>query len=415
MPAMRKQIQLLCACLATALAGLGLDARHAPQAGQGPRIVAIADIHGAAEGLSRILRAAGLVDAADRWVGGTARLVQTGDFTDRGKDVRAVMDLLMRLEGEARRAGGRVDVLLGNHEGMNLLHDTRDVSHEAYASFADSRSEDRRRKAFETHAAIAARMGTTVEREPWMAAHPPGYVEYTQAFGPSGKYGRWLRARKVVLLAEGTIFMHAGLAPDTTGSLDDVNRGVEREVRAWDALLETLEAQRLIAPSFTLVEIVNAAQAEIGRIAVAQKTGEPLGDHVTREYFAQLQQLSGIQEWALIAGEGPLWYRGLATLPEDGEPAVAALLARFGASRFVVGHTPQLPGRINVRLGGRVVLLDTGMLASVYKGGQPSALEIQNGRLTAIYASGREPLATGPAPGSRVSVASPVFTAANAH
>ena len=38
------------------------------------------------------------------------------------------MDLLMRLEGEARRAGGRVDVLFGNHEGMNVLRDFRDVS-----------------------------------------------------------------------------------------------------------------------------------------------------------------------------------------------------------------------------------------------------------------------------------------------
>lgn len=413
---MRIQLRLLHACAAVALAGLGLDAAGRQQPpGSGPRLVAIADIHGAAEGLSQILRAAGLVDASGRWTGGTARLVQTGDFTDRGKDVRAVMDLLMRLEGEARRAGGRVDVLLGNHEGMNLLHDVRDVSPEAFASFADNKSEDRRRKAFETHAAIAARNGTTIERDAWMAAHPPGFVEYLQAFGPSGKYGRWLRGRKVVLEADGTIFMHAGLRPDMTGSIDDVNRGVERELRGWDGLLEALEAQRLIARSFTLIEIVNAAQAEIGRLALAQKTGEPLGDHVTREYVTQLQQLSGIQQWALIDGEGPMWYRGLATLPEDAGDTVAALLSRLGASRFVVGHTPQLPGRINLRFGGRVVLLDTGMLNSVYKGGQPSALEIQGSRLTAIYASGREPLAAAGSPASRGLVARPVWAAANAH
>lgn len=428
MPAMRKQIRRLCTSVAAGLAVSGVFALGALGAldaldaagqvappGSGQRIIAVADIHGSAEGLSQILRAAGLIDAKDRWIGGSARFVQTGDFTDRGKDVRAVMDLLIRLEGEARRAGGRVDVLLGNHEGMNLLHDLRDVSPEAYAAFADSRSEDRRRKAFDTHAAIAARTGATVEREAWMAAHPPGYVEYTQAFAPSGKYGRWLRGRKVVLQVDGTIFMHAGLHPDTTASLDEVNRGVEREVRAWDGLLATLEAQRLIAPSFTLIEIVNAAQAEIGRIAVAQKTGDPLGDYVTREYVEQLQLLSGIQQWALIAGEGPLWYRGLATLPDDAGASVQALLARFGASRFVVGHSPQIPGRIKVRFGGCVVLLDTGMLASVYKGGQPSALEIQDGRLTAIYASGREPLASAAAPAAGAPAASPVFAAANAH
>ena len=47
----------------------------------------------------------------------------------------------MRLEEEAKRAGGRVEALLGNHEVMNLLHEFRDVSPVVYASFADARSE----------------------------------------------------------------------------------------------------------------------------------------------------------------------------------------------------------------------------------------------------------------------------------
>src|SRR5688500_15603607 len=78
-----------------------------------PRIVAIGDIHGSASGLVQILRSAGLIDENRRWSGANARLVQTGDILDRGEDVRQVMDLLMRLETEARRAGGRVDVLFG--------------------------------------------------------------------------------------------------------------------------------------------------------------------------------------------------------------------------------------------------------------------------------------------------------------
>jgi hypothetical protein len=410
------QVRIFCGSLSVLLAVSIPEAfRTRPQPREGGRIVAVADIHGAASGLTQILRAAGVIDDNGRWSGGSTRLVQTGDFTDRGKDVRRAMDLLMRLEGEARRAGGRVDVLFGNHEGMNLLHDTRDVSPEAYASFADSRSEDRRRKAFETHAAIAKRAGSTLVPDEWMVAHPPGYVEYLQELGPSGKYGRWIRARKVALQIGGTIFMHAGLHPGTTGTVDDVNRGVEREVRAWDGLLDTLERQNLIAPSFTLLEIVNASQVEIGRIGLAQKTGEPVGEHVTREYIAQLQQLSGIQKWALIEAEGPLWYRGLATLPDDAEPTVGALLGRLGAERFVVGHTPQASGRMKVRFGGRAILIDTGMLASFYKGGQPSALEIQDGRLTAIYASGREPLAARSTPTGEVSLTRPVFAAANAH
>jgi hypothetical protein len=105
-----------------------------------------------------------------------------------------------------------------------------------------------------------------------------------------------------------------------------------------------------------------------------------------------------------------LWYRGLATMAEDQQPAVDALLRRHGARRIVLGHTPQLPaGRIRTRFGGLVTLIDTGMLTSYFKGGQPSALEILDGKLTAIYLSGREPLS------GTAAVVSPVWAAANAH
>ena len=362
------------------------------QQGPAPRIVAVGDIHGAAAGLAQILKAAGLIDDAQRWTGGNARLVQTGDFLDRGGQVRQAMDLLMRLEGEARRAGGRVDVLFGNHEGMNLLHDFRDVSPQAFASFADDRSEDRRRRAFDTHASIAKRAGAPIERGAWMDAHPPGYVEYVEAFGPSGQYGRWVRGRKPVLQIGDTIFMHAGLHPDRTITIDEVNRAVEQEVRGWDDLTAALERARVAAPFFTLQEFISVAQVEIGRIGIAQKTGEPLPEYVTAGFIDRLRYLMGIEKRALIEPDGPLWYRGLATLAEDQQPAVDALLRRHGARRIVTGHTPQLPGRIRTRFGGLVVLIDTGMLTSFFQGGQPSALEIQDGRLTAIYPGGREPV-----------------------
>ena len=52
------------------------------------------------------------------------------------------------------------------------------------------------------------------------------------------------------------------------------------------------------------------------------------------------------------------------------------------------GHTVQDEGRIEVRFDGRVFLIDTGMLSSVYTGGQPSALVIEDGAFTAIYTDG---------------------------
>lgn len=383
---LRLSLALVAIALWSAPALRGQDAPPADA-----RIVAVGDIHGAAAGLAEILDAARLIDKSRKWIGGRARLVQTGDYLDRGADVRDALDLLIRLEGEARRAGGRVDVLFGNHEGMNVLRDLRDVSPAAIAGFADRRSEERRRKAFDTHADIARRAGGALDRDAWMAAHPPGLIEYLDAFGPRGKYGRWIRERKAVLQVDGTIFMHAGLNPGRPTTVDDVNRAVQRDVQWWDALSRTLERERLVAPFFTLEEVINAAQVEIGRISIAQKTGEPLGDHVTPEYVALLRELPNLRTSTLMDPEGPLWYRGLATLPEDALPQIEAMLRHYGAQRFVTGHTPQ-PGRITARFGGRAFLIDTGMLSSYYKGGRPSALELQGAQATAIYLSGREPV-----------------------
>ncbi len=96
-----------------------------------------------------------------------------------------------------------------------------------------------------------------------------------------------------------------------------------------------------------------------------------------------------VDSWLAINPEGALWYRGLATIADDpaGGP-FAALLQKYGAKRFVTGHTPQQSRSITVRFGGRAVLIDTGMLTSVYKG-RASALEIDGDKLTAYYDDGK--------------------------
>ena len=101
------------------------------------RVVAIGDVHGAYDKFVALLRAAGLINDRQRWVGGRARLVQTGDLLDRGADSRKVVDLLIRLEREAAAAGGRVHALVGNHEFMRLVGDWRYVSPGEYKAFQE--------------------------------------------------------------------------------------------------------------------------------------------------------------------------------------------------------------------------------------------------------------------------------------
>ena len=150
----------------------------AAMAAPGPRVVAIGDVHGAFDQFVEILQTTGLIDAKQQWVGGTTILVQTGDVFDRGGKVREALDLLMRLEDEAKRAGGRVESLLGNHEAMNLLHEFRDVSPAVYASFADARSESRRQRAFDDYVRLVKRRATPGEaapgRDAWLASAPAG-------------------------------------------------------------------------------------------------------------------------------------------------------------------------------------------------------------------------------------------------
>ena len=91
-------------------------------------VVAIGDVHGDFDDFVAILQHTGLIDKQNHWTGSKSTLVQVGDLLDRGPEPRAVMDLLMALEKEASKNGGRVVSLLGNHEMMNIMGDLRYVT-----------------------------------------------------------------------------------------------------------------------------------------------------------------------------------------------------------------------------------------------------------------------------------------------
>ena len=384
------------------------------------RVVAIGDIHGAINEFKGILKAAGLADDTGRWTGGKTALLQTGDYMDRGAGTRAVLDLLMALEPQARSAGGRAFAVLGNHEVMNLIGDTRDATPEIFATFADAKSAERQKSAWEQYARLGPAKAAKGEPVPavyqqtqqaWLAAHPPGYVEYRDALAPRGKYGAWLRTKPIVTEYGGSIFMHAGIAPDRApAKLEELNERVRDEVARLDRFSKRLVDAKLALPSFTLQEILAVAANEISAanalIAAAKDAGTEFDQtRLNMPLLKEAQDVMTIDQWVVVNPEGALWYRGLATLLDDptGGP-FAALLKRYNARRFVTGHTPQQDRSIHVRFGGGVVLIDTGMLTSVYKG-RASALEIAGDKLTAIYEEGRVELT--PASGTK-----PLFLAA---
>ncbi len=372
------------------------------------RIVAIGDIHGHFEGFVAILQEAGLIDAEHRWTGGRSILVQTGDYTDRGGRVRDVLDLLMSLESQAAKAGGRVLALLGNHEVMNLLGELRDVTPEICETFVDRQSEDRRERAWRQYERLATRRARDAgeiapvyqrTREDWMAAWPPGCLEYYEAIGPRGRYGKWLRARPAAVVVDGTLFMHAGPPPDIeAASVEAINTRIAGEITRFDRFAARLVRAELGLPSFRLQDVVEVAHDQVtaanARIEAARESGARL---TTNDFDIDLLQeadeMLRVHRWWVLAGQGPLWFRGYANWPDEALAAPAtALFERLGIHRLVVGHSVMQDSRIRARLDARVFLIDTGMLASEYRG-RPSALELHGPTITALYLDGRDQLA----------------------
>src|SRR5512136_742296 len=133
------------ALLAACLTAFGQDTFDGVE-----RIVAVGDLHGDFDACTRILRSANLIDKNSAWIGGRTHLVQTGDILDRGVETRKLIDLLMRIEVQANKAGGRVHVLLGNHEVMNIRGDLRYVSAGEYDSYKSPDAETLQHKLFES-------------------------------------------------------------------------------------------------------------------------------------------------------------------------------------------------------------------------------------------------------------------------
>jgi hypothetical protein len=312
------------------------------------RIVAVGDIHGAYTQLVAILRAANLIDARDRWIGQKSVLVQTGDILDRGPDSRKAIDLIRKLERDAQRAGGRVYPLLGNHELMRLVDDWRYVSAGEYEGFKNGDSTDLRDRAIAIFGAEAEKQAKTAGRawdaeayrQQFIKDIPLGYLEMKQGFGPMGDYGKWVRARPAVARINGIVFTHGGVS-GTVAPLgcEGINQAVRTDLVSLPVPLE-----------------------QVPMLFSASETG-------------------------------PLWYRGMANQPEEAlAPTLETIMMQMRARAFVIGHTT-VPGRITPRLGGRVIQIDSGMVAGeFYPGGAPSALELRGDTATAIYLDRKEPL-----------------------
>ena len=298
------------------------------------RVVAIGDVHGAYDRFVEILKTTGLIDGELKWAGGRTHVVQLGDVVDRGNDSRKALDLVRRLERQAKSDGGFFHALMGNHEVARMLGDLRLVAPGEYAAFATADSGALREDYLKSLHPSAS------DREELLKQMPLGFVEMRQAFGRDGDYGRWLRQLPVTVKINGILFVHGGISPSVaTLSCEEINEQIKRE------LTNDLEKTR----------------------------ATPLASLAAR-------------------ADGPLWYRGLAQEPDAFAPEVIDILTKTRSRAIVVAHTVTPNGRITTRFDGRVIEIDTGMQPAYVPNGRASALEIRGGEATAIYVDRRDPI-----------------------
>jgi len=346
------------------------------------RIVAISDIHGAFDAMVETLQQANVIDDEHAWSGGNTHLVIVGDILDRGPKSRAAMDLLMRLESQASAAGGKVQVVIGNHESMNLIGDLRYVSRSEYAAFAVDETEEERDRWFTAYSKRnASTLTPETLREKFEQQFPMGFFALRRAFRPDGVYGRWLLAKTVIVVVNGTAFVHGGLSPlvEQLG-LDGVNRDLKSELVKYVNALQVLTDADVLLPTDSHYDTWAVLNAYLPAL---DETPAVLDAIATAKRLAQSDLFDPV---------GPLWYRGNVTCGEVIEEyRLEAALAAIEADRVVVGHTPTPERRVLERFAGRIIEIDTGMLNSYYKG-SGNALVLEGGTITVVNQSGGAPV-----------------------
>jgi hypothetical protein len=84
------------------------------------QVLVISDVHGEYSHLTKLLKAAGVIEGSKNWSAGKTLFIVVGDSIDKGPDSMKVLALWIKLVPQAAAKGGRLVALLGNHEAEFL-------------------------------------------------------------------------------------------------------------------------------------------------------------------------------------------------------------------------------------------------------------------------------------------------------
>jgi hypothetical protein len=154
------------------------------------KIFSVGDLHGNLDAFLVLLRSQDILDKNNRWNWDEGHLVVTGDIFDRGHQVTESLWFLHNLKQQAKRDGGDVHILLGNHEIMTMTGDYRYL-HDKYI-----------------HLSVYFRK------------------QQKELYSTGTFLGQWLRTKNVTIKVDKKIFVHGGFSLHVVNqelALDTIN------------------------------------------------------------------------------------------------------------------------------------------------------------------------------------------------
>lgn len=272
------------------------------------KIIAFGDIHGDYKLTIEMLEMADLIKYDKKiedyvWIGEDTYVVQVGDqidmcrttpggpnlcatpgFTenDEASDTK-ILELFTRLDSQARKKGGAVISLLGNHELMNVMGDMRYVSYENLKQF---------------------------DTKP---GKKDGMNERAKQFKPGNKYAKLLGCTRYSAVIIGSnIFVHAGIIDGIVKYLENTEFNMENPksleniniaVRKW--LLGLID-EKYVSKIISTVEPHKSIfwTRILGRI----KPGVPLDSDVCRDNLKEVIEIFHVghdKDIKMIIGHTP--------------------------------------------------------------------------------------------------------------
>ena len=184
------------------------------------KILAVGDLHGEYDSFTKLLLNAGVIDGQLNWAWDDGHVVICGDVFDRGSKVTECLWLIYKLQQQAKRVGGAVHLILGNHEITHLLN-----------------------------------MGRGDLADKYTILFYNAGLDYVDFFTKEYELGRWLRTRPLVVKLGGRLFVHGGIPVEALANelnIEKINACAYTVLH--DEAFRPENADRLVRLSFTCTE-----------------------------------------------------------------------------------------------------------------------------------------------------------------